>query len=631
MRCLRDLCADVELPEVQWTPKALDMGAFIAAGSDRLLGRTGMSPTDVLVREMAQNAWDARACHQRPRFEMHLRSLSGEARRALRVFLGDAQGLGLEHLEGSAGVQVLEIADRGTTGLDGPFDLRPTAQGESSNYQDLILKLGVPRSDGGGGGTFGFGKTAAYAYSGCGTVIHWTRCRHEGRLQQRLIGSAMGDPFTDDRVQFTGRHWWGRREGNLVLPLLDEDAEAWGRVLFAGSFAGGDCGTSMLIIAPLVEQTIGDRDALRDPEEDVDAPDFATAARSAIRRNLWPKMTPASPDEEAPMEVRLTVEGSLVGLGTPQEGAWKHWAMALNAVRAQRSGRPLDEGKDGLLDIMEVTSYRRAVGDIALLRRPLILEQVDPDDDLDPAAPDAGINRLALMRGRAELVLGTREVKAGEPGSLWDWIAVFIAREEFEKEFASAEPPAHDDWIADGRDKDVDRLARVVKTKVPRQIQEALAVHVVEPVAGDQVSALHMARRLATILPATLPDTRPGRAQRPTRERRGRTVEILRHHLLPAQDASGQDHRVDFIVHSNNPTAGPIRLLAGIVSRDRDSGAQLNGEQLNPRWAGVVDVHEGGIVALARPGEHASLTFTCPRRRAVDVELIAEDTEEGTH
>ncbi|EYT49023.1 hypothetical protein [Brachybacterium muris] len=612
----------MQLPPIDWVPKPLAAGDFIGGSSDRLLGRTGMSPTDMLIRETAQNAWDARLDSGQPLFELHLRTLHGIAAEAMRTLLGAARGLDLEEL-GNADITVLEILDRGTTGLDGPTDLRAAREGEPTNYQDLILKLGVPRDDGGGGGTFGFGKTAAYAYSAHGTVIFWTRCLVGGRLQERFIGSAMGDPFNHGEQQFTGRHWWGRHEKGLALPLLDDEASRWGSLLFDRGFEGSETGTSMLIVAPLTEQTVGDRNA-GDPEDLPTPPSFSVAARSAVRRNLWPKLTPSDDGAAAPMHIQLRVEGNEVDLGSPTEGMWRHWATALNAVRSARTG-DWDASTAGKhIEILPVTWYSHTVGDIALLRWPRLLEDPDPDDDLNPTNEGLTTDRLALMRGRAELVLRTKHVSTSETGSLYDWIAVFKAADDREKDFASAEPPAHDDWLSDGHDPHIDSIVRTVRNKVPKLIRGALETRAETVQSGEQSAAVGMARRLSTIIP--IPSSEPSAGRRePGRHRAAGRLTILRHLSLPVRQPDSQEQLVELRVDSSE-TLCSVRLSVRIASDDPGERESTSSPaEFRPRWRGVEEVREDGMAVIVRPGNLITLTLTGPRRRGLAVDLSIED------
>lgn len=284
------------LPQVEsldWYPKRFTPGDMDATGGERLLGRTELSPLEVLVRETAQNSWDARLDGTRPKYGISLRRVDFRFRGDLARLLSTNRRVTPVGPAAFDSPYVLEVFDRGTCGLDGPVTLKPVQGDLPRNFQDLILKVGVPRDDGKGGGTYGFGKTASYAFSTRGTVLYWTRCKNEeGRLEHRFIASAFQDSYQEMGVQYTGRHWWGRREDQNILPLIGPEAEALGDRLFQRGFGADETGTSMLIVEPnLTAESLGSTpaDELPVAPEYADVPsEFAARARSAIRRHLWP-------------------------------------------------------------------------------------------------------------------------------------------------------------------------------------------------------------------------------------------------------------------------------------------------------------------------------------------------------
>ena len=309
---------------LEWVPKPFRDGDLAGGGSNRLLGRSDLSATEILIREMAQNAWDARTAGGTPTFDINLRRLGPREVGTLRRELGDSHGLGLDAVLAHEGLRGLEISDRGTTGLDGPVEIGRVTGEDTQNFVDLILKVGVPRTDGRGGGTYGFGKTAAYAYSSCGTVVYWTRCRTPEGLEHRLIASAMGPEFHLDGAEYTGRHWWGkRRSDGRTLPLRGDEAEALGEAIFTARFEGEQTGTSILILDPSVEHLSASAGRSDGGDEEADAQEealepaeldalFAQAAREALRLHLWPKMTPDVPGGPAPMNISLRDRKSVV-------------------------------------------------------------------------------------------------------------------------------------------------------------------------------------------------------------------------------------------------------------------------------------------------------------------------------
>lgn len=74
----------VASPTVEWFPKAFTPGDMDGSGAIKLLGTSRLSPEEILVRETAQNSWDARIPSQELRYSLHLRTLSQDQMDLLR-------------------------------------------------------------------------------------------------------------------------------------------------------------------------------------------------------------------------------------------------------------------------------------------------------------------------------------------------------------------------------------------------------------------------------------------------------------------------------------------------------------------------------------------------------------------
>src|SRR5699024_9035208 len=199
-----------------------------------------------------QNSWDARdpSSADPPTFGVVVRSLDESSSASLRqeVLTGAPGRLGLVPHDDR--VPVVEVFDRGTVGLNGPVrNDRPA--GPDRNFIDYVLNVGAPRDMDMGGGTYGYGKTAAYVASRRGVILIWSRTRHDGVLEHRLIASAIGaQGFTHNGLTHTGRHWWGRLVDDRIEPLTGPEAEELANKLFARGFHGDETGTSVLVIDP---------------------------------------------------------------------------------------------------------------------------------------------------------------------------------------------------------------------------------------------------------------------------------------------------------------------------------------------------------------------------------------------
>lgn len=472
-----------DLAALDWFPKRFSEGDMDGAGAKRLLGVPHLSKTDVLVRETAQNSWDARGDSDLIDFSIELRTLGPAAVTALRdvVFADGADVTGIADLLDNTSLRVIEIGDRGTAGLDGPVrnDLAFGEQ-ESRNFANLIFNLGAPRDVELGGGTYGFGKTISYIVSSVATVVFWTRCRTEAGLEDRLIVSAIGEAFDLDGYRYTGRHWWGEWSSDRIQPIVGEHAADLARLIFGSTFDAEETGTSMLILDPQL-------DASTDAE-------MVEQLRSAILRNLWPKMVP-EPGRDR-MTISLKHEGSAVELPDPSKDAMvAPFVDCLVAVRA----RQVDTEPPPTVwpvETYEIRSQRplRLLGHLALTRRPA--------GDADGSeGNDSRMHHVALMRTGAELVVKYEEHRA-LPDTDFRWAAVFKPTQHTDDSFAAAEPPAHDDWVVSGmEDKRKKRDVNVALREIRLRVNEFVLPSPTDRGHSDEsVSVASLGNRLAGLL-----------------------------------------------------------------------------------------------------------------------------------
>lgn len=465
---------------LDWFPKRFGAGDMAGQGAQRLLGQPDLSTWELLVRETAQNSWDARLEGEIPSYELHLRTLDTATQEALRLlFAQGSTGLALGDVLDRPGMRVVEINDRGTRGLGGPVRNDLADNGDAkTDFADFVLTLGAPRDNEFGGGTYGFGKTAIYTASSCGTVVIWSRTQHEGRLEHRFIASAFGPTFEVDGFRYTGRHWWGTRiNENVVEPLVGEVAQQWGEQLFMRGFGNDETGTSLLILAPVMP----DDDANVPPEEVL-----LEAWRAAVVRNLWPKIIVDQPAERT-MRVSILRNGREIELVNPTEAPLlTAQAQALTAVRRAQEGIPADPASLVTLVPIERQTTHRVLGHVALTM--YVPATTDQGTDSEDGNSRDGRNALTLMRHEAELVVrNTPRARLANPALRWT--GVFKPVKELDVAFAMAEPPSHDDWNPAG----LDREARLDVQFTLRGIKAAIQEFVDPPPVGarsaDGVSA----------------------------------------------------------------------------------------------------------------------------------------------
>lgn len=450
-----------EAAPLDWFPKVFGPGDIDGEGAKRLLGTPNIPTVSVLVRETAQNSWDARIGHAHVAFRLHLRQATAGERSILRhkVFTGTCDGLHLTETLTKKDLWLLEVTDRGTKGLGGPIrnDLEPPA-GASTNFIDLIFNVGAPRDVHLGGGTYGFGKTIAYRASRPGSVVFWTRTHDaQGQLEDRLIGSAIGASFSSGGLRHTGRHWWGRRVEERVEPVLGAEARALGSAIFRTGFNETQTGTSLLIIDPDLG---GDS-----PEED------ATRLAEACVWHLWPKMVRGQ-GERVPMELEVWFNGSAVAIpDVPQHPILTGHVDSLSAVRSAQQGVAFTPTYNTTSHEIWCEKPRKLLGHLALTRFP-VKEPLTGVGDLSPVGqPSASV---ALMRHDAELVVKYETFQPLDHPTI-QWSGVFKPVAAVDDSFALSEPPAHDDWIpASMSDKAQRRDVNVALRRIKEQVAEFL-------------------------------------------------------------------------------------------------------------------------------------------------------------
>ena len=413
---------------LSWFPKKFSAGDLDGVGAKRLLGTPNMPPASVLVRETAQNSWDARGISDTIQFVLNLRELSGPTIEILRqrVFTADAPKTGLTELLKRDRVWALEVSDRGTVGLGGPLrnDLSVNA-GEDTNFIDFVLNIGAPRDVHLGGGTYGFGKTIAYVVSGVGTILISSRCEGLHGLEQRFIGSTIADGFDMKGYRYTGRHWWGNAimSENRVEPVTGGLAEELTELIFSTKFDSQGTGTSLLILDPKLQG--------ESPAEN------AEALVQAVVENLWPKLV-----VNDGLRCRMHISVELDGKPLPLPDIENHptisgHAECLRAVRATQAGHDIESLNlryPVTVEEVRCGNPRQLLGHIALTRYPM------------PRGTESPSRSVTLMRSQAELVV--RELTR-QPVDVdgFQWAGVFKPITDVDDSFAAAEPPAHDDWV----------------------------------------------------------------------------------------------------------------------------------------------------------------------------------------
>ncbi|MFJ3244143.1 hypothetical protein ACIQ8G_16360 [Streptomyces sp. NPDC094154] len=439
------------------------------------LDGTELDPLTLLVRESAQNSWDARTGDGPVDYRVELRTLGpSEAPVWRKLFAEGAPQL--RHLKlrtslARSALRILTVTDTGTRGLGGPTRADVAVPGQS-DFASFVRKTGSSSKITGRGGTYGFGKAVFHLLSASRTVVVHTRCRVGDRLETRLIGWAVHESYTvegdDGTKTFTGRHFWGKIRHGYVEPLVGEEADAAAGSLGLTFLPDGEAGTSVAILDPV----FGERDDAEAMRWIVDA----------MVWNLWPKMLPEGGD--APMRFSASHEGRIVPVPRPSEVPHL---------------RPFVWAYDDMSRLVEHKSLGRVVGRLGM--RKFISPQATPPRVAQEAGIGERLHHTCLMRP-VDLVVRYLE---GPPffEESGGYAAVFRADAGMDRVFAAAEPASHDAWLVDKLSGEDHRLAKHALRKINDAMKEASGPAPVSNEAGEGVSLAGMSRLMAGLMAGT--------------------------------------------------------------------------------------------------------------------------------
>jgi hypothetical protein len=493
-------------------------GGIIGDGLLNLIGSPGFNLLTVALREAVQNSWDARrrqndgSCPEGVRFGVEAVQLAKKQLEALRgeVFTNASrlpQVHPLVEQLSTHGLVIMTMYDRGTVGLDGPMAPgRAPEGGRKANFVDFIFQFGRRKRADTAGGTYGFGKIAFYQLSRARAIIVHTRCEHRGRLQHRLMACSISGGDGEEAGE-TGRRWWGHLHGQRIGPALGRDASSLARRIGMPRFDGDETGTSVAIIAP-------------------DLGDFDDSPRDAVRflaaetaRWFWPRMV-RSRKGDGPIRFETRWMDEVIPVPSLDQQPYVTYVRCLAAIDERLDGTPPSPSSD--VRCQEVMGKRPVtlLGHLGLgrfLHDPSGTPVTPVPDDEIPVSESAG-HHVALMRGPRIVVRYLEGTPL--PGGFVKYAGAFLSAEEHEETFARAEPPTHDNWVADA--SKLDRAQRRTINVTFTRLWEALEEYV-RPAQGGQSSDATPLGRIADFLGgALLAGAASGDGARTQRERAAR-------------------------------------------------------------------------------------------------------------
>lgn len=626
-------------------------GDQTSGGRGKLLRATSnLTRVDVLVRETLQNAWDARVDGWFPAFGVDLHKPSVEAHQALvrEVFAQIPASLHvLRESLADPEMRVMEIYDRGTSGLNGPYHANQAAGvDESNNFNSFVFDIGTTKSARGSGGTFGFGKTATFEVSHAHAVVYWSVCADgSGELEHRLIASSLHEPYDEAGARFTGAHWWGAYEGQDIIPLRGDAAQELGEKLFRTHFGDEETGTSILVIDPEVrlgssDDSAAERVPVRTDEHENLLVDTVVAA---LAENAWPKATNAGA-KYPPMIFHVYKGGEEIEVTERISESYRAFGASLTEVRkrlgqldgpVQRSTLPVL--KEATIDINLMPRYtatetrRDYFGDRAdrlagVLHLMIAADDAGPTDGQSAANSfEAKKNRLCFMRSTAELVVFYEDFADFDLGQV-SWTGVFKPTPECDRHFASAEPPTHDAWSFNTAETEVSSfVVRRSLAAIKRKTREFLEAQQVEHKVSSR-SVRDVAAALSSFVPlGHAPSDEASTPKRSNRARAARattseaSINVTRHVAEP----DGKGYTVHFVVIG--PESADFRVTVRPSAQTSEGLMGLGPEECLVEWDRSSSALGDDRSAVFRGGAEGQLRVRTAAIVALELSFEAEE------
>jgi hypothetical protein len=434
---------------------------MLDAGSEH----SGLLEPEFLVRETAQNSWDARRTELKAPVCMSFGVVEAAKGDVLHdgfiQFFGDSlhQRAGMDPakcgLRGLATalkakrLPVLYVRDVGTWGLGGPTDASVTlGDGGTNRYAKFMLNIGDANADTDAGGAFGLGRSVFWRMSSCRTVVVYTRCKMGGTLESRLVGLTISKGFDHGGYKYTGRNWWTTTQ--VGKPATGAEADEWSRRLGIEPYGDGETGTTAVVIAPFCPGGTSD---------------LAAAIAGSIELHLWPKyvtvderdpkdtMSFKVSDDGRPVKVRDRAELAGSVLGSYVECFVRHVRLAKEKATRTESESIV---KSAILSYeFQKNAHPRSLGRLVTTVTAAAQHAVgvDVSDDEDaPFAPQIRQrlssldNSIALMR-TPELIVRYEEVDLTDDPAV-RVVGVFKSTSMANEFFRRSEDSSHASWSA---------------------------------------------------------------------------------------------------------------------------------------------------------------------------------------
>lgn len=301
----------IKLFESVYKPRA---GGTTTKAVTRTIANTGLSQTEVLLREAIQNSYDARLGNNKPlKVNLNCYKFSKENIEFISKLFNETGKIGQSlRKEFISSYYNLEITDRNTTGLTGYNGFQEHESNVEEKFHHFIYMTGNDDiKDKNSGGSYGFGKAALYKYSDLRTIIVYSRIysKELNQYQSRFIICRIDDRLTEKE----SRCWWGA-EGRYfdgttyAKPINGQEADFLAEKFGMTPFFETETGTDILIIKPNV------KDNLQSFE-----PTFKNEIPALICHWFWPKIITQNLQKKIDFSLFLNNEDITENIPDPTE------------------------------------------------------------------------------------------------------------------------------------------------------------------------------------------------------------------------------------------------------------------------------------------------------------------------
>jgi hypothetical protein len=385
--------------------------------------------------------------------------------------------------------------------------MRTPRTDKKRNFVDFVWEIGRAEGAGSSGGTYGYGKTSFFRMSRVRAICVHSRCLWQGKPEERFIAAYLG-PSTSKK---TGRAWWGNPHGDAIGPLTGHSAAELAHSVGMPPFLDKDCGTSIMMLCPRLEDLSRDDD--NSPSKPTTQQILHTLAESLVQW-FWPKMMESSPGNPE-IRFRIFNEGQEFPIPSPENvPPFNVFSEALHLLKDFRQGRPLPAHAQ--VKLIECLRPHAKLGHLVMVKRAKKNRNPESGEFGEASARDvfAQSHHVVLLRKPMLVVKYLRGARP--PSDQTDYAGVFVVDHtqlggNVERAFALSEPPTHDDWVPETLE---DRHQKTFVRVALRRIKEAFGEFAAPITAGGGAEAQQSLGAFSELLGDLLAGTAEGTGAR---------------------------------------------------------------------------------------------------------------------